>query len=304
MRIVMVLMTAAGLSAQSVPRIGWAAVEHQLRPLLGLPGSTRAGDALLAVDQAQVAPGGQTAVILTEGQWRLVGLGDEAAPRQLLDLAGAPTQTAFARDGSAAAFVFADRVEVWSLAAAPERLWRWETTNVAQIDVSPGGRRVAVSETDGTVRLASASGPGAPLQKFDSAGAVRWLGNDALIVADRAGERLVLLERLDSEPAARLLAARSGIVSLEAAADGRRVFVLAEDEGGLKMATFDAATGLLLNEAGTGLKTAGFTRLGAGDLFLLATPSGDAPGWLFDGATARLTFLPALLPALRATEGE
>ena len=301
-RLIFVLTMAGSVFAQSVPVVGWVEAGGQLRPLTGLPGSTRAGAPVAAAERALVSPGGQAALIELDGTARLVDLSDGQV-RLTLELAAPPRLAAFASDGSAGALLMGSRLELYTgLPSKPVRLWQREVNGVTAVAVSAGGRRVAVWADEGVQLVAADSATG--LYAKAGVGSLRWAGENSLVIFDRDAGRVMMLDQVES-PAPRLLL-ESVVLDGEVSADGRRLFVavaqaVAQDaaqdapqDAGAKLTTIELATGQVMSETSVAVAQIEFRRLGRGDLFLLAAPRDDGPGWMLDGAAGRVTFLPAL----------
>ena len=79
-------------------------VSRSIRPIVGLPGASYLGDALVAeLDWAAVAPGGDVALAVKDGKlYALRGLGAEAAWAEIEGGLAAPERAAWSADGSAA----------------------------------------------------------------------------------------------------------------------------------------------------------------------------------------------------------
>ena len=288
MNIYLLFFVTSLAMAQSLPSVGWVSTDQQLRRLVGLPGSTRADEPLATYRQVQVAPGGRVALVEDGVGSSLVSLTDEG-PVMLAKLAATPDRAAFSEDGVSSALLFGTRLEVRN---GGRMVWGSEFGEALDLAVSSRGL-VAVRLADGTVRLVTESGLGPVVYQGADLGPLRFRGEGALLVADRAAGRLLSIERLTETPAVRVLLSEAAD-DYAGSADGRRIYLLRRGEEQATMAVLDLESGQVVREVTAGLQAARLHRLGAGDLFLLAAPTEDGPGWMWHGAEGRVTFLPAL----------
>ncbi len=288
MRIYLLSLITSLAMAQSVPSMGWVSTDQQLRRLVGLPGSTRADEPMATYRKVQVAPGGRVALVEDGVGSSLVSLTDEG-PVMLAKLVATPDRAAFSEDGVFSALLFGTRLEVRN---GGRMLWRSEFGEALDLAISSRGL-VAVRLADGAVRLVTESGLGPVVYQGADLGPLRFRGEAALLVADRAAGRFLSIERLTETPAVRVLLSEAAD-DYAGSADGRRIYLLRRGEEQAAIAVLDLENGQIVREVTAGLEAVRLHRLGAGDLFLLAEPTEDAPGWMWHGAEGRVTFLPAL----------
>ena len=274
--------------AQSVPSVGWVSTDQQLRRLVGLPGSTRADEPTATYRKVQVAPGGRVALVEDASGSSLVSLTDEG-PVTLMKLTTPPDRGAFSEDGAVSALLIGAR---WEVRNGGRLVWSGEFGEAVDLAVSSRGL-VAAKFADGAVRLVTEAGLSPVIYQGADLGPLRFRGEGALLVADRAAERLLTIERLTETPAVRVLLDEAPD-DYAGSADGRRIYLLRRGEEQATISVLDVESGLVGREVTAGLEAMRLLRLGPGDLFLLAEPTEDRPGWMWQGAEGRVSFLPAL----------
>jgi hypothetical protein len=120
--VLMLLVAAAGLAAQSVPVRGPVAGvvfdghARAIRPMLGIPGGSYLGDALAgSIDLAGISPDGKLALAAADGNLFLLRGLDTGAPRwtRLAQAAANPDRIAWNRTSTAAAVCSGGRLRLW-----------------------------------------------------------------------------------------------------------------------------------------------------------------------------------------------
>lgn len=285
------LASSAGMCESGVlgPTLGFARLESQLRPLLGLPGAAHWGAPvdLGARDVLALCPV-RGYVILGGAKLSIADLKTGAS----YDLDGwpePPLAISLSPQGTSAALVSAGRVDVLTGLPAEPRA-------AARFDIDAAGARLAVSDDGQAILLAR----GDSLTRIDAQGESRmvaageildvrfrpgssssYLYTDGLSVAVLGQDSATLLAAADSIPAARLAAF---------SADGKYIVVLNAAPGELLVA--EAAGGRLLSRVPLPCSPAGLESLNEAAMRFHCGAASRS--YLIDlaGPAARLLFVP------------
>ncbi len=193
------------------------APSKSLRQILGMPGAARLGAPLLSeVDWASVAPDGRTAVVVVNGEARLVSSKDitqESPGAPIMGLLSAPRFSSWAEDSSSLV-----------LYSAENRSLQWVRLNAQSVEADPampltgfdGEVTAMAADKASAVTVLSVAGSGVYL--VGSSGAATLLlpsaevsaialepGGQTLWVADRTNAQLVQLTELGFTPTAQVL---------------------------------------------------------------------------------------------------
>jgi hypothetical protein len=315
-RIAVLACTAALLPAQQGSVAGPVAgyvfdrSAQALRPVLGIPGAARMGDALgtgYRISAAWVAPRQDFAVVVAaDGSLHFLKLDSgTAAERAAGSVNGIPEMVAFSPSGTAAALYASGMVQlVTGLPDAPKlasAVDLGETRRAAPSRGIPARRaRLSLAVTDdGALLLAAAGGP---IRLFDAGGGNRSLtdapsgmfvafapgAHDAAVVGS---DSALILRSIDGAVERQALGTAGLPAGLAFSADGREVFVATKSS----VVAFEIATGsrseIACNCAPVGLIPMGrafrLNELDAGPLWLLDAASGEP----------RTVFVPAAIQA-------
>jgi hypothetical protein len=259
---------------------------HALRPMLGVPGASYLGGALVSgIDAAAVSPDGVRALAVADGRLLLVtGFGDGAPQTALLDGAiAAVDRIAWSPDGAFAA--------VSSSSGASAQLIRDAARNAATgpaIDVPFALSALAVG-TDGEVLaggdagvylLAAGSAP-RQLAAMDRASALAVRGSSVYAAAAGSGQ-VWLIENYATSPAASIFA--GGVdspVGMALAADGKRLFVASSE--GRMVRVLDTATHATLRQVELDIAPTQLSAFGGRDVWLLNAADGADPLYVATG---------------------
>lgn len=259
---------------------------HALRPMVGVPGASYLGDALLTgLDAASVSPAGDRALAAAEGRLLLVtGLRDAAVQSVVLDGAiDAVDNIAWSSDGAFAA--------VYSSAGASAQVVRDAARNAAAgtaIDVPFAVSALAVG-ADGEIVAAAAGGvyllaPGAAprlLAPMAGAAALAVRGT-SLYAADAAAGQLWLIEHFATSPAASVFAdGLESPVGVALSADGKRILVASSQAKTVRV--FDAASRAAVRQVDLDVTPTRLAGFGGRDVWLLNAADGTDPLFVATG---------------------
>jgi ABC-type uncharacterized transport system permease subunit len=216
------------------------APSKSLRQVLGMPGAAHLSPALVAdVDWASVAPNGRTAVVIRQGEARLVSAADIAQTPPGGGLEGLhepPQWSAWAQDSS-----------VVVLYSANTRALQWVRLNTQPPTLDPPialdsvEGEVTALVTDATSKVAVVAVAGAGVYRVTSEGAVLVLpmadasaiamspGGDLLWVADRSNGQVLEVASPASNPESRILLSDSerfaDLSALALSSDNKRLYL-------------------------------------------------------------------------------
>lgn len=267
------------------PVLGWlAAGQAELRPVLGIPGASRQGEALTLPEsavRAHLAPLSRWALLeMEDGSLRVLDLSTGKTSLLSSDRRGA---VVFSPSGTAVAVVdAAGQAAVFSgLPDNPKA--RLQDAAMGLVAVSDDGDALLLA---GESALALVAGGEIEILPGLQAPA-SFLPGARDVTAAGAGARSIWLYR----SGARLLASGSdgiGAVDMLApSADGRLVFFAAS--GGSKVWRADIESGRL-DAFETGVEADGLRAAGEGVFLFSARPG--APAWLFGARSAEVFFVP------------
>ena len=187
-----------------------------LRQIVGMPGAARLGPPLLPVDWATVAPDGRTALVLVQGEVRLISskdIGQDTAGTPVLGVLDAPQLSSWAEDSSSLI-----------LYSAANRSLQWVRLNAPSAEADPA---VPVTGFDGDVTALAADkasgvtvisaigtgvhmiGPSGSaillLPAADASAIALEPGGKTLWVSDRASAQLLQVTKLGISPEVQVL---------------------------------------------------------------------------------------------------
>jgi hypothetical protein len=253
-----------------------------LRPMLGVPGASYLGDALLAnLDAAAVSPDGDLALASLEGRPVLIsGLKSLAPSATALDvLAG--DRFLWSSDGAWAAVCSRSGAQVLrdirtNPAAGPAIDLPADATALA---LGNGGDLVAGFEA-GLYLLTAGSAPRL-LAPLAAASAIAFRGADMFAAS---GEQIWMVENFASAPAASVFIEDAGaVVGLQFSADGKRLF--AADAKNRLLKAFETASRAAAGQAELDCAPSELAPFGSRNLWLLnSDPNGTAPLYVATGA--------------------
>lgn len=258
--------------------------QHALRPILGVPGASHLGPAVVsAVDYAAISPDGASALAISEGHLVLVsGLFDPAPAMNPIDVIDGVDRIAWSPNGAFAAVYSSAARQVSIVRDLPRTPAAGAAIHyddpITALAVSSAGDLLAGSE-NGVFLLA----PGAAPQLLASATrpvALSFRGLD-LFVADAAG-RILMVENFAAAPAVSVFA--DGVpapVGLQISADGKRLFVASAETR--QLVAFDVAGRNPIARADLDTAPAELRPTGGRDLWLLNADIGAGPLYIATG---------------------
>ncbi len=284
-----------------------------IRPILGIPGAATLGMPLspgFTVDRAVVAPGGDFALALAKGDFRLAAIrAGGNAPQWLAPATDeAPDLIAFSPRGNSAALYYRTSGRLVLLSGLRTPTPQVATVEPASFPAAPS--QVAVSEDAAALLLASPEGDTAALYylpvahaafgvarrlgTFQSVSGLRFAGtsSDALL-ADGHANTVYLIQNVPGAAQIGALGSdRDGLSQPEAmeALDARRVLVVNAGNRNLTMLFRDGTPAVSIQ---CGCTPAVLEQLSGNSVYRLTAPSKE-PMWLFDGggAEARILAVP------------
>jgi len=297
--IIVVLLAALALAAQEARLTGPVSgfvVDSQsgsIRPILGVPGASYLGDALLAgLDWASVAPDGKAALAVKgESLYLIRGL-DELAPSSTA-VGGAidrPDLAAWSRDASVAVLYSSAgrRLQVIAapagepVARAPVELPELQG-RVTALALDCSGEHVLVGvESDG-VHLLSPGTPPALLAPLKGPVALTLAhGERTLFVADRASRQVFEIRDFAAAPKLLVVADASDPVGLGLSRDEMSLFVASGSERSLDI--YDLSTRSLAARIALDAEPSRLNLLSASALYLLNSVQGGDPLLVLDAS--------------------
>ena len=289
---VLCLMPAVAL-AQDATRLSgpvtgiiFDAKSHALRPMVGVPGASYLGDALVSgLDAAAVSPDGSRALAVADGRLSLItGLREGAAQSAVLDGAiPAVDRIAWSPDGAFAG--------VYCSSAGSAQLIREAAGNPAPgaaADVpfpvnalAVGMNGELIAGADGGVYLLSPGAAPRLLAPMTSVVALAVRGT-SLYAADTGAGQVWLIENYAGGASASIfLDSIDAPVGIAISADGRRL--LAASRKAKTVAVLDTASHAPLRSLNLDIAPAELTGFGGRDVWLLNNSSGADPIYIATG---------------------
>ena len=186
-----------------------------LRQILGMPGAARLGPPLLSVDWASVAPDGRTALVLVQGEARLVStkdIGQDSAGTPVLGLLDTPQFSCWAEDSSSLVlYSAANRALQWvrlsgqAAEADPAIPLTGIDGDVTAIVADKSSGVTVVSAAGTGVYLIGPSGSASLLIPADASAIAVEPGGQTLWVADRANAQLLQITKVGPNPESQVL---------------------------------------------------------------------------------------------------
>lgn len=272
-----------------------------IRPILGIPGAATLGVRLnpgFALDRAVVAPGGDFAIVVAQGGFRLAVIrADGSAPQWLAPPTGeAPDLVAFSPRGLSAALYYRTSGHLVVLSGL-----RTQTPQVVTVDanVVPGApSMLAVSEDAASLLLAMPEGDASALYylkasgsafthklgTFQSVSGLKFAGasSDAILADSKASEVYLIQDVPGTAQIGALGSAKDGLSQPEAidAMDARRVLVVNAGARNLMMLFRDGAPAQSIQ---CGCTPTALHQMSGNAIYRLTEPS-QGPMWLLDGS--------------------
>jgi len=278
---------------------------RSIRPILGLPGASYLGEALVAdLDWASIAPSGEVALAAKEGRlYALRGLGAEQAWAEIEGALGVADRAAWSADGAAAVISSQGRLQVL-------RNLREEPLAGAAVELPGRVSALALEASGGCavagVKSAAQGGlylacPDAPVRLLaamgEPAAVVLARGGRHLLAAERAGSRLLEIQNFREAATVMPFAEMPGTswdpVGLAIGSDHRLLFVAHRSEK--RVDTFDLETRTLVGQMGVDWEPMLAEPLAVKSVFLLKSTGGEGePLLVLDaGRESAVYFVPA-----------
>ncbi len=289
--LILVTATAFAQNVQfSLPVLGYYQADDaiEVRPIVGVPGSSRVADPLELPDgitKIHLAPGQPYLLAETAEGLKVVLLGGVSSS---IDTRTAnPDLVEFAPGGGAAAIYSraGHRLTVLGgLPSQPSAAWSMELDEPAAFALSANGRSLAAAGRDGIVRIHSKDAAPLVVYQGTKIASLAFHGSsESLAISDSGARRIVSV----SDSMARVV--DNGEIVLEpgalaASRDGSTAWVL--DQSDNSIVRLNLRTGLGERKA-LDYTVEQFRALAVGDAYLLASPSAETPGWILAGAETR-----------------
>ena len=269
-----------------------------LRPMVGVPGASYLGDALVAnLDFASVSPNGKFAIAVGQDGVLLVrGLDEGRLDSAGLAAAAGVTRAAWSADSTAVAlWGEAGHVEVWSdLATSAKLALAADLEKIAAAVVASQGRNLVAASESGAIFVVTGGAAVRRILELEQPAALALAGNK-LYVADVARNQILALGNYTEAADAQLFAnAARGVddpAALAISPDQRTLLVASR--GARSLTAFDLATSEISGLAALDFEPTRLERF-SGSLFAL-TNGGDAgPLQVLDSARSlTVYFVPA-----------
>ncbi|HEU0121269.1 MAG TPA: hypothetical protein VFQ91_12140 [Bryobacteraceae bacterium] len=276
---------------------------HSLRQVLGMPGAAVLGPPVAGgIDWATVAPNGQRAIILREGQATLLSLRNTPSESPLLSQVNEPLYASWMPDSSAVALYYSASASLQWIRLTPEGP---EVDALLPLAWTPPAE-VSDFLAGNPSQSAVLAVPGHGLYKANSAGEVTLVypatgglsiaaqpGTETLWIADRANGQLVQITNSESQV---LIASPETLTDLSAiglSSDGAKLYLA--NQGTNRLYLFDRTTSAVTGEIELYAPATRFTTLGRPSILLLGqrTKPGETLYVLDEKTGPTVFFVPA-----------